>query len=84
MPQRILVNINDTSSKTVLVTVDANNSHITTATVTFRDPARQDSINSGCRIDGLAVYRGSNEITYIRHDGFNITNDGIIQVNPEI
>ena len=81
-PQRIFVNINNASSKTVLMTVDAN-LHAATAIVTFREPVRQDLINatSGCHIDGLAVYRGSNDIIDVCHDGFNITNDGIIQVN---
>ena len=85
MPQRILVNINETSFKPVLMTVGYSPMHIVAAAVTFRDPDKQDSINtiSECRISNLAVYRGKNHITDIHHEGFNITNGGIIQVNSE-
>ncbi len=78
-PQRIFVNIDNTSPKAVLMTSD-DNSHAAPATITFRNSVEQDS-TSECRIDNLAVYRGKNNIIDIRHDGFNITDERIIQVN---
>ena len=79
MPYRIAIHIGTTKqNKTSLKIVNAAQ-QIIDAVINQHKHSRLVSF-SDCHIDSLQVYRGSLNIIEISHDGFSITDRGLIEV----
>ena len=78
-PYRIAVRIGTTKqNKTSLKTVNAAQQIIDAVITQHRHPHLVSF--SDCHIDSLQVYRGGLNIIEISHDGFSITDKGLIEV----
>ena len=70
---------NDTEMITATTPFNFDTSNLTDAVVYHRSTNRP--VNSAfCHITSLEVYRGRNETTKIRHDGFHLNQRGAIEV----
>ena len=62
-----------------LMTVDTNSSK-SVAVITYRERYEEANSSLDCHIDSLEVYRGRQQVTEIRHNGFSINENGSIEV----
>ena len=88
IPGRIIVHISDNDSETMrtLLTFDEDNS-VANAVITLRDPQQQNiqfSLLSNCHVSNLEVYQGKQRTIKICHNGFNISNQGNIEVSASV
>ena len=79
---RISENDLETSTMRILLTFYENSTE-TNAVITLRDPPQQ-SLLSNCHVSSLEAYRGKQQAIKICHNGFNISNQGNIEVSASV
>ena len=66
---------------TTVLTIRSNDSAIVDATIVTVSNTCQPVNSSVCHIAGLEVYRGRRQVTEISHEGFFLSESGIIKVS---